>query len=124
MKKRGRYAVLGWYMVRDAWEELEPGKPVKMKGPDGKAVSQTKLLVRWKFLFEWVEAQGEPWWIYDLEEAAKKFVDSPCDVRRTMETVEVFGANQGYRTPLIGSQEPTSSSRFSRRASTASNILF
>jgi hypothetical protein len=57
---RGKYAVLGWYRVRDAWEELEPG--VQSNG-------EVRLFVRCKFAFEWVETQGIPWWVKDVEKA-------------------------------------------------------
>jgi hypothetical protein len=127
---KGRYAVLGWYMIRDAWEELEPEAvdlPLQVQNEAGakakahakakvrnQAQSEdintttietqgeaqgevqgltqadiesqmeiqvenvgdananeesehlTRLFVRWKFAFEWIEAQGEPWWIKDL----------------------------------------------------------
>uniref|UniRef100_A0A0W0F0A1 Alpha-ketoglutarate-dependent dioxygenase AlkB-like domain-containing protein n=1 Tax=Moniliophthora roreri TaxID=221103 RepID=A0A0W0F0A1_MONRR len=43
------YAVLGLYTIVHTWEELE------MAG--GKAV------VRFKFAFQWCNAQGEPWWL-------------------------------------------------------------
>jgi hypothetical protein len=64
---RGQYAVLGWYLVRDAWEELEPGNPSN---------NQVPLLVRFKFAFEWIEAQGTPWWVKDVERAHSNWVSS------------------------------------------------
>jgi hypothetical protein len=62
---RGKYAVLGWYRVRNAWEELEPGNQSNDRVP---------LFVRCKFAFEWVETQGTPWWLKDLEEAHRNWL--------------------------------------------------
>jgi hypothetical protein len=59
----GKYAVLGWYRVRDVWEELVPLNR-SIEHP-----SETILCSRFRFAFEWVEAQGKPWWIADLETA-------------------------------------------------------
>ncbi|KAG8804900.1 hypothetical protein FRC17_005844, partial [Serendipita sp. 399] len=61
--ERGRYTVLGWYSIRDAWPELEPGRP---NGLDGE---HTPLFIRWRFAFEWIEEQGTPWWVQTLERA-------------------------------------------------------
>lgn len=69
---KARYAVLGWYMIRDAWEELEPeavdAGPLDEDDDEyyEHPESLTRLFVRWKFAFEWIEAQGEPWWIKEL----------------------------------------------------------
>ncbi|SCV68206.1 BQ2448_327 [Microbotryum intermedium] len=46
-----RYCVLGYYMVRDFWVEAEPNR----------ATSGTGFFTRFKFLFEWVSSQGQPW---------------------------------------------------------------
>ncbi|CBQ67670.1 conserved hypothetical protein [Sporisorium reilianum SRZ2] len=43
------YAVLGWYIITDCWAERES---------DGGGSG----FVRWKFRFEWIPAQGQPWW--------------------------------------------------------------
>ncbi|SNX81580.1 uncharacterized protein MEPE_00285 [Melanopsichium pennsylvanicum] len=43
------YAVLGWYLITDGWAEREASD-----GDTG--------FVRWKFRFEWIPAQGQPWW--------------------------------------------------------------
>jgi hypothetical protein len=67
---RAKYTVLGWYLIRDSWTELEPGgELVKSASQDD---HQTPLFIRWKFAFEWVKSQGKPWWIQDLD-------DIPCD---------------------------------------------
>jgi hypothetical protein len=75
---RAKYAVLGWYLIRDSWAELEPG------GGLVEAASQddhrsTPLFIRWKFTFEWVKSQGEPWWIQDLDHLpCDPLADDPC----------------------------------------------
>ncbi|SCZ89985.1 BZ3500_MvSof-1268-A1-R1_Chr1-3g01707 [Microbotryum saponariae] len=46
-----RYCVLGYYMVRDFWVEAEPSKTTSGSG----------YFTRFKFLFEWVSSQGQPW---------------------------------------------------------------
>jgi hypothetical protein len=61
----GKYAVLGWYRVRDVWEELVPLNR-SIEHP-----SETIPFSRFRFAFEWVEAQGKPWWIANLETANK-----------------------------------------------------
>jgi hypothetical protein len=66
---RAKYVVLGWYLIRDAWEEFEPVSTVY--------TDAARLFVRWKFSFEWIEAQGKPWWISDLEQAAAPVVIGP-----------------------------------------------
>ncbi|KAJ7503474.1 hypothetical protein B0H11DRAFT_2222756 [Mycena galericulata] len=49
LEDKGIYiAVLGFYMVIDAWAELEDVRGDKV--------------VRWKFAFQWCSGQGEPWW--------------------------------------------------------------
>jgi hypothetical protein len=68
---RAKYTVLGWYLIRDSWAELEPGE--ELIGSTSQDDHQlTPLFIRWKFAFEWVKSQGKPWWIQDLE-------DIPCD---------------------------------------------
>jgi len=61
----GKYAVLGWYRVRDVWEELAP------LNRSYEHASETILCSRFRFAFEWIEAQGKAWWIADLETANK-----------------------------------------------------
>jgi len=75
---RGRYAVLGWYRIRDAWEELEAGGMPPDGDPhlDDRFNDQVPLFVRFKFAFEWVEAQGTPWWIEDAERAYTGWLSS------------------------------------------------
>ncbi len=48
------YAVLGWYVITDCWAEREAA--------EAKDAEQPSAFVRWKFRFEWIPAQGEPWW--------------------------------------------------------------
>lgn len=40
------FAVLGWYWVTACWAEKE-----------------SNGMVRWKVRFQWVESQGQPWWL-------------------------------------------------------------
>ncbi|GAC95641.1 hypothetical protein PHSY_003217 [Pseudozyma hubeiensis SY62] len=54
------YAVLGWYVITDAWAEREAN------GGEGDLG-----YVRWKFRFEWIPAQGEPWWELEAEGGGK-----------------------------------------------------
>ncbi|KAJ9476922.1 2OG-FeII_Oxy_2 domain-containing protein [Pseudozyma hubeiensis] len=54
------YAVLGWYVITDAWAEREASGGGEDAG-----------YVRWKFRFEWIPAQGEPWWELEPEDAGK-----------------------------------------------------
>lgn len=82
---RGKYAVLGWYIIRDAWAELEPGKPETKQGETNRSPA-TSLFVRWKFAFEWIEEQGTPWWIEDLEVSLKHFQSTPCGFQNVLET--------------------------------------
>jgi hypothetical protein len=77
--RRGRYAVLGWYLVRDAWQELEPGKADSVQSTDGRWVSETALCARWRFSFQWIEEQGTPWWVEDLRAANTQFLPSFFD---------------------------------------------
>jgi phage FluMu protein Com len=65
---RARYTVLGWYLVRHAWTELEPGEGrCPTLNSSGSQVGGVRLCVRWKFGFRWIEDQGAPWWITELE---------------------------------------------------------
>ncbi|KAJ7085343.1 hypothetical protein C8R43DRAFT_909216, partial [Mycena crocata] len=51
LKPLGIYmAILGWYRIVHVWAERE------------KVGTMDKLVVRYKFAFQWVEGQGEPWW--------------------------------------------------------------
>lgn len=43
------YAVLGWYLITDGWAERETS-------------DDSAGFVRWKFRFEWIPSQGQPWW--------------------------------------------------------------
>ncbi|SPO19916.1 uncharacterized protein UTRI_00314_B [Ustilago trichophora] len=43
------YAVMGWYLITDGWAERE-------------ITDADTGFVRWKFRFEWIPAQGQPWW--------------------------------------------------------------
>lgn len=45
------YVVLGWYFIASMWEEAEPDRDA----PRG-------YLRRTKLKFQWIDAQGEPWW--------------------------------------------------------------
>ncbi|EJD47881.1 hypothetical protein AURDEDRAFT_183651 [Auricularia subglabra TFB-10046 SS5] len=46
----GVYYTLGFYWIRDMWEEAEPGK------------RPTECHTRVKVCLQWVDSQGEPWW--------------------------------------------------------------
>ncbi|KAG8755094.1 hypothetical protein FRC14_004366 [Serendipita sp. 396] len=88
---KARYAILGWYMVRDAWPELEPGKPT---GQDGE---RTPLFIRWKFAFEWIEAQGTPWWIQTLDKAVA--TSETCDPHPDPESRDIETDEQVLQEP-------------------------
>ncbi|KAF9004804.1 hypothetical protein BDQ17DRAFT_1354723 [Cyathus striatus] len=45
------YAVLGFYMIINAWAEYQP------------AANDRGRVVRYKFAFQWCDSQGTPWWI-------------------------------------------------------------
>ncbi|KAF6760318.1 hypothetical protein DFP72DRAFT_843792 [Ephemerocybe angulata] len=45
------YAVLGFYMIVNAWAELQPDE------------KSGRTIVKYKFAFQWCEGQGDPWWI-------------------------------------------------------------
>ncbi|KIJ49566.1 hypothetical protein M422DRAFT_225410 [Sphaerobolus stellatus SS14] len=51
MPENCSYIGLGFYLIAHAWEEPEETK-----------ASPRGHFVRWKFLFQWVERQGNPWW--------------------------------------------------------------
>jgi hypothetical protein len=85
--RRGRYAVLGWYLVRDAWQELEPGIVESVQSTDGQWVSHTTLRARWRFSFEWIEYQGTPWWVEDLRAADAQFSPSFLDSRKQRDSL-------------------------------------
>ncbi|CAO1622004.1 unnamed protein product [Parajaminaea phylloscopi] len=53
------FGALGWYFVTEAWAEKE-----------GEAV-------RWKFKFEWVRRQGQPWWWSQTVEGRLPYVWNP-----------------------------------------------
>lgn len=56
------YAVLGWYWVSAAWYEAEPVALGVAPPESGKPWFQ-----RLKVRFDWVESQGQPWWLRDGE---------------------------------------------------------
>ncbi|KAK4047680.1 hypothetical protein OIO90_006109 [Microbotryomycetes sp. JL221] len=56
---KARYAVLGYYFVRDIWVEAESA------GDD-----TDKFFTRFKILFEWAPSQGVPWFEHLLVESA------------------------------------------------------
>lgn len=108
--RRGRYAVLGWYLVRDAWQELEPGMVESVQSKDGLWVSQTTLRARWRFSFEWIEEQGTPWWIEDLRAANTQFLDvykqerplsDPTDEESTSLQTQISKELTGHRTYAV-----------------------
>ncbi|KXN90984.1 hypothetical protein AN958_03051 [Leucoagaricus sp. SymC.cos] len=45
------YAVLGFYTIVHAWAEYQS------------AENQRGRVIRYKFVFQWCESQGEPWWL-------------------------------------------------------------
>lgn len=104
---RARYAVLGWYLVRDFWEEYEPGEIQKGLIVDNfeDTSTQTPLFVRCKFAFEWIEAQGTPWWIRTLERVQSKTVarnpelDIPVDMELSTPPVETLELNDSTVSP-------------------------
>ncbi|PVF98753.1 hypothetical protein CPB86DRAFT_850604 [Serendipita vermifera] len=90
---QAKYVVLGWYLIRDAWEEFEPVPTVYSDA--------ARLFVRWKFAFEWIEAQGKPWWISDLEHATAQVAAPP-----TFDLQHVPTVNYGLHN-LEDSDSPT-----------------
>ncbi|PLW40901.1 hypothetical protein PCANC_10070 [Puccinia coronata f. sp. avenae] len=51
------YAVLGYYLVTHSW----PEKEVSSDQPN-------KACVRFKFRFQWMSSQGDPWWLSDMQQ--------------------------------------------------------
>ncbi|KAH9034180.1 hypothetical protein EDB84DRAFT_1251777, partial [Lactarius hengduanensis] len=49
------YVVLGLYWITHGWAELQQ-------------VSGGSRVVRYKFVFQWCEGQGDPWWPQDTEQ--------------------------------------------------------
>ncbi|KAL0956319.1 hypothetical protein HGRIS_002472 [Hohenbuehelia grisea] len=49
------YAVLGFYLIKDAWAEYQP------------AMNEAGRVVRYKFAFQWCSNQGAPWW-FDVDQ--------------------------------------------------------
>ncbi|POV95969.1 hypothetical protein PSHT_15377 [Puccinia striiformis] len=50
------YAVLGFYLVTHSW----PEKEYRRDQPH-------KYCIRFKFRFQWVSSQGDPWWMADMK---------------------------------------------------------
>ncbi|EKM54554.1 uncharacterized protein PHACADRAFT_185468 [Phanerochaete carnosa HHB-10118-sp] len=61
------YAVLGWYQIAHAWAELQAD-----------ASSSTGKVVRWKFAFQWCDAQGSPWWSDSCPTTGKTVHEYKC----------------------------------------------
>lgn len=63
------YAVLGWYQISYAWGMVS--RILYMLGANcifkaecvSDASSRGGSVIRYKFAFQWCEAQGEPWWV-------------------------------------------------------------
>ncbi|WAQ89554.1 hypothetical protein PtA15_11A244 [Puccinia triticina] len=51
-----RYAVLGYYLVTHYWPERE-----------FRSDEPNEYSVRFKFRFQWVSSQGDPWWVSDMK---------------------------------------------------------
>ena len=60
------YAVLGWYQIAHAWGKFLsfslPATDIYLAEYQPDATSPTGKVVRWKFAFQWCNAQGSPWW--------------------------------------------------------------
>ncbi|TEB38335.1 hypothetical protein FA13DRAFT_1621066 [Coprinellus micaceus] len=61
------YAVLGFYMIVQAWAEVQPDP------------SSGRNIVKFKFAFQWCEGQGDPWWLSESGKA--DIVDFDEDAR-------------------------------------------
>ena len=63
------YVILGYYLITQAWGTSQTNlniSPVTFKRteePEPSPSTPRGYFIRWKFLFQWIEAQGEPWWI-------------------------------------------------------------
>ncbi|WRT65553.1 uncharacterized protein IL334_002498 [Kwoniella shivajii] len=59
------YVVLGWYWISSSWVEAEIS-PKEVSPPEGR-----NYFHRVKIRFDWIENQGEPWWINPLPQGNK-----------------------------------------------------
>ncbi|SYW85289.1 uncharacterized protein UBRO2_05762 [Ustilago bromivora] len=100
------YAVLGWYVITDAWAEREVGG-----GKEGEEVGKAEGFVRCKFRFEWIEAQGEPWW-----ELSRKDKEKEWNPRSRIET---FSKSQRQVTKRMKSKPSEKASVSPSRPSSA-----
>lgn len=100
------YAVLGWYVITDCWAEREAA--------EAKDAEQPSAFVRWKFRFEWIPAQGEPWW--ELQDDARQ---ADWDPRQRVERFSA--AQRRMAKPMRGSKRKHASSTSSSDAELSSS---
>ena len=93
------YAVLGWYLITDCWAEREGS---------GEEVG----FVRWKLRFEWIPAEGEPWW-----QLSGKGKEKEWDPRQRVETFTK--AQRRLAKQMRGHESASASSSTSSSASSA-----
>ncbi|RXW21281.1 hypothetical protein EST38_g4567 [Candolleomyces aberdarensis] len=64
------YAVLGFYMIVEAWEKLISDEAEYETDRTG-----ARSVVKYKFAFQWCERQGEPWWLSQSGKAEELDLD-------------------------------------------------
>ena len=58
-----KFVVLGAYYITQAWKErITPHNAASQRTASGLATKHTQVET-WKFAFQWIEAQGPPWWL-------------------------------------------------------------
>ncbi|KZS98688.1 hypothetical protein SISNIDRAFT_448982 [Sistotremastrum niveocremeum HHB9708] len=65
------YAVLGWYYIVFSWSEYQE---ITIDGSNKTEGSETKRLKRRKFIFQWMEEQGAPWWLSDKGSESQRLI--------------------------------------------------
>ncbi|UTT94981.1 hypothetical protein NDA17_005771 [Ustilago hordei] len=102
------YAVLGWYLITDAWAEREVGG-----GKEREEVGKAEGFVRCKFRFEWIEAQGEPWWQLSRKDKEKEW--------NPRSRIETFSKSQRQVTKRMKQVTKRMESKPSEKASVSSS---
>ncbi|KZV82751.1 hypothetical protein EXIGLDRAFT_335607 [Exidia glandulosa HHB12029] len=80
------FVVLGWYWIKDSWEEPELTKD-----------SDKGYNLRTKLLFQWVDAQGEPWWLRQPSPARPVLKPDP-DASHVQHPTKVYAGFLGNQT--------------------------
>ncbi|GJE97772.1 hypothetical protein PsYK624_139930 [Phanerochaete sordida] len=76
------YAILGWYQIAHAWAEFQSD-----------STSPTGKVVRWKFAFQWCDAQGPPWWRHSVD-VAESAMDDGTNTLAAVPSVPCTAAQQ------------------------------